>query len=209
MCNLSSYLSSYSTICRVTIKAPCYDDKSPIFFFFFCINLFLKITLLFILISVFFLSGLTTKKIGEKVYVGKGARDAYMKSSSGGKAMYTVLFCGSADGTYLPTMTVYKGSNNWAEWKIGGPEGTCYGVSPKGWMLEINFEKWFTTVFVKFVKNYLKPVLLMYYGHNSHLTFKTCKAAVDSNIILVCLPPNTSHAMQPFDVAVFKSVKTK
>jgi hypothetical protein len=164
---------------------------------------------MFILICVFFLSGLTTKKIWEKVYVGKGAIDAYMKSSSGGKAMYTVLFCGSADGTYLPPMTVYKGSNHWAEWEIGGPEGACYGVSPKGWMLEINLEKWFTTVFVKFVKNYVKPVLLVYYGHNSHLTFKTCKAAVDSNIILVCLPPNTSHTMQPFDVAVFKSVKTK
>ena len=107
--------------------------------------------------------------------------------------MYTVLFYGSADGTYLPPMTVYKGSNNWTEWEIGGPEGACYGVSPKGGMLNINFEKWFTTVFVKFVKNYVKPVLLVYDGHNSHLTFKSCKAAVDSNIILVYLPPNTTH----------------
>ena len=48
-------------------------------------------------------------------------------------------------------------------------------------MLDINFEKWF----VKFVKNYVKPVLLVYDGHNSHLTYKTCKAALDTKIIII------------------------
>ena len=48
-------------------------------------------------------------------------------------------------------------------------------------MLDINFEKWFTTVFVK---NYVKPVLLVYDGHNSHLTFKTCSGGQQHHLEL-------------------------
>ena len=33
------------------------------------------------------------------------------------------------------------------------------------------------------------------------------KACMDAQVILICLPPHTSHALQPLDVGVFKPMK--
>lgn len=45
--------------------------------------------------------------------------------------------------------------------------------------------------------------LLILDGHNSHCTYQFCKFAFDHNIIIICLPAHTTHALQPCDVGVF------
>jgi hypothetical protein len=45
--------------------------------------------------------------------------------------------------------------------------------------------------------------LLILDGHNSHCTYGFCKFAADHNIIVICLPSHTTHALQPCDVACF------
>ena len=152
-------------------------------------------------------TGLNTNPVHEKVYVGRGSKDAYMKTPNCGKTMFSVLFCSSATGQYLPPFTVYKSKNLYDTWTKGGPKDAGYGCSESGWMQDFNFESWFMSMFVPFVSEYSKPVLLTFDGHNSHLTYNTVKKAMENGIILLCLPPNTSHALQPLDVGVFKSVK--
>ena len=49
--------------------------------------------------------------------------------------------------------------------------------------------------------------MLIYDGHNSHITYPTVRAAIENNISIVCLPPHTSHALQVLDVAVFRAFK--
>ena len=44
-------------------------------------------------------------------------------------------------------------------------------------------------------------------GHKSHLTLELIDLARKKDVILFCLPPHTTHALQPLDVAVFKSFK--
>ncbi|CAL4169105.1 unnamed protein product, partial [Meganyctiphanes norvegica] len=77
-------------------------------------------------------------------------------------------------------------------------------------MMDTNFESWFKTCFVpqSFELSGSHHRLLMYDGHNSHLTYDTVKCAMDNDITILCLPPNTSHALQPLDVGVFKTVKS-
>ena len=154
-------------------------------------------------------TGLNTDATSLMVYTKKGARDAYLKHPTCGKTMYTVLFCASASGVYMPPFVVYKAKNLHVDWAKGGPKDACYSTSDSGYMHDINFEQWFIQVFLKFVENYEKPVLLVYDGHGSHLTYQTIKAAREQSIIIICLPPHTSHAMQPLDVALFKAVKTQ
>ena len=52
-----------------------------------------------------------------------------------------------------------------------------------------------------------RPVILFVDGHNSHMTLDVIDVARSNGVILFCLPPHTSHTLQPFDVAVFKSLK--
>lgn len=45
--------------------------------------------------------------------------------------------------------------------------------------------------------------MLILDGHNSHTTYRFCDFAKRHNIIVVCLPPHTTHRLQPCDVGVF------
>jgi hypothetical protein len=47
------------------------------------------------------------------------------------------------------------------------------------------------------------PQLLIFDGHNSHTHFEFLEYAHDHNIIVLCLPPHTTHRLQPCDVGVF------
>ena len=40
-----------------------------------------------------------------------------------------------------------------------------------------------------------------------HMTLDVIDLCRENKIILFCLPPHTTHALQPLDVAVFKSLK--
>jgi hypothetical protein len=51
--------------------------------------------------------------------------------------------------------------------------------------------------------------LLILDGHGSHLTGAFIAYAVEHNIILLCLPPHTSHYLQPLDVGIFTGMKRK
>ena len=90
----------------------------------------------------------------------------------------------------------------------GAPEGTCFNVTPSGWMEDCAFEEWIVKIFLKFVENQPKPVVLFFDGHNSHLTFRSAINCQKNGIHLICLSPSTSHALQPMDVSVFGPMKT-
>ena len=49
----------------------------------------------------------------------------------------------------------------------------------------------------------LTPILLIYDGHGSHTTLDWITLARSKNIILYCLPPHTTHRLQPLDVGCF------
>jgi len=152
-------------------------------------------------------TGLRTDPTAGKIFVRKSSKTAYYLTPSCGKAMYTVLFCGSAAGQCLPPFVVYKALNLYDSWCKNGPNNAMYGVTTSGWMEDYLFESWMDK-FITFVKDLEKPVLLLCDGHNSHLTYSTVKKAQDNQIILFCLPPNTSHALQPLDVGFFAPLKS-
>jgi len=52
------------------------------------------------------------------------------------------------------------------------------------------------------------PRVLIFDGHGSHTTTAFITCAMRNNIILLQLPPHTSHLLRPLDVALFGPVKT-
>ena len=51
-------------------------------------------------------------------------------------------------------------------------------------MHDVNFESWFINIIVK-VSTFEKPVVLVFDGHNGHLTYQTVKLDMDNNVVLV------------------------
>ncbi|KAF8771000.1 hypothetical protein HNY73_018463 [Argiope bruennichi] len=113
-----------------------------------------------------------------------------------GKTMFSVLFGISASGNYMPPFTIYKGAHLYESWTKGGSPGALYACTESGWIQDSVFES-LMDHFIKYTENLQKPVLLIYDGHGSHMTYGTVKKAID---IILCLPPHTSHALQPLDV---------
>ena len=155
-------------------------------------------------------AGFSTSPISStsSVYVETLRKDAYRKAASCGKVQYTVLWCASASGVFVPPFTIYKAKYSYKQWEEDAIPGAKFDVSKSGWMEKDNFWYWMKHVFIVNTNHLARPVVLCMDGHSSHLSYKTLLLAKDHNIILVALPPNTSHALQPFDVAVFFKLKT-
>lgn len=139
-------------------------------------------------------TGLNTNLIDEKVYAKKGSEPVYQNSATCGKTSYSVMFCCSAAGEYLPPLVVFKGLNLYDTWTKGGPDGAMYAVTESGWMQDIVFESWLFK-FVESMRDRPKPILLVFDGHSSHLTYRATKICKENEISMLCLPPHTSHAL--------------
>ncbi|CAF4516894.1 unnamed protein product [Rotaria sp. Silwood2] len=69
------------------------------------------------------------------------------------------------------------------------------------------FYQWFKQVFVEQTKNTPRPLLLIVDGHGSHFSVDTLQLAIQNQIIIVCLPSNATHLLQPLDLVFFNPLK--
>ena len=152
-------------------------------------------------------AGLATKPVSKKVFVLKKQKNAYLRAAGSGKSTYSVFFCITANGDLCPPFVVYKAKYLNQSWTNGGPPGACYGVTKSGWMEDVVFQEWFLKHYVPWAEAFTKPCIPLLDGHGSHLTYQVVKAARENQIIMLCLPPHTSHALQPCDVALFRPLK--
>lgn len=120
----------------------------------------------------------------------------------------TIVGCRNAIGNFLPPVLIIKGVNSKPEFEDGLPIGSKVFINKKsGYVNAELFYKWLTEHFIP-----LKPhgqVLLILDGHSSHSTaLDMLQAAADNGIILLCLPSDTTSALQPLDRSVLRPFKT-
>ena len=125
---------------------------------------------------------------------------------SGDKTQVTVLACASASGYTLPPMIICKRKNLTPQLRADEVEGTIYGLSPTGWIDGELFQEWFHRHFLQYVPAG-RPILLLLDGHSSHYRLEFIREATAQGVIVFCLPPNTTHVCQPFDVSPFNALK--
>ena len=126
--------------------------------------------------------------------------------TSGDTSQITVLACASASGYTIPPMVVFDRKQLQAEMSVGEIPGTFYGLSENGWMDATMFESWFAHHFLVHVPS-IHPLLLLLDGHASHYNPTFLKMAAEEGIIVFCLPPHTTHLLQPLDNGAFASLK--
>ena len=88
-----------------------------------------------------------------------------------------------------------------------GPTDTRYIVTDKGWMDSVCFSDWFQKLFIPSISQE-RPVILIFDGHKSHISVPLIQSAVENQVILLKLPPNSIHTLQPLDVGVYGPLKT-
>ena len=114
--------------------------------------------------------------------------------------------CVAADGKSIPPMIIFSGGFPGGPYQRNGPVNAVYGHSPSGFMDSELYYQWFTKCFLPHaVKE--RPLVLLQDGHSSHLSLRLVEKAIENEVVLVCLPPHTTHVLQPLDVAVYRSLK--
>ena len=131
------------------------------------------------------------------------------------RAHITACCCFNAVGVTAPLQIIFSNIE-----KLDASYSSIYpsvnfATEHSGYMTKELFYEW-AKIFCKFIADYRhklepgkmkKPVLLILDSHNSRASIKAIEMFQQCNIKCITLPPHSTHAMQPFDIAIAKSVK--
>ena len=113
---------------------------------------------------------------------------------SGNKKQITVVGCINAAGQAIPPFVIFDAKCLNHDWTDGEVPGTTYGLSSNGWIDSELFHGWLTNHFLKHAVG-SRPLLLLD-GHSSHYNPATIRFAKEHDVIVLCLPPHTTHESQ-------------
>jgi DDE superfamily endonuclease len=129
----------------------------------------------------------------------------------GNREWVTVIQCICTTGWVVPSYIVVKGKCHLSSWYDNGQ-------FPKDWRLHTSENGWTTNEigldwirhFNEHTKDCTKGVyrLLILDGHGSHHSVAFEEYCRQNNIITLCMPPHSSHFLQPLDVGCFGPLKT-
>ncbi|KAJ4466261.1 DDE superfamily endonuclease-domain-containing protein [Lentinula aciculospora] len=129
--------------------------------------------------------------------------------------LVTIVDCVCADGTApIKPCFVFPGKKMCNEWAAVDEE-ILLATSENGWTdNEIGFQ-WFKQNFIPQATARKeasglsdKPIVLLFDGHQSHISKEWVDLALENNIVLLCLPSHTTHRLQPLDVGCFGPLQT-
>ena len=154
-------------------------------------------------------TGLSTVQKCQKVVAMKGRHQVGAITSGERGTNTTGVFCISSSGVYIPPMLIFKRKRMKEELKDGAPAGTIFHCNDSGWMDTDGFNIWLRH-FISVVKpTPQEKVLLLLDGHVSHTkNLEAILKARESGVIMLSLPPHTTHRLQPLDVSFFKPLQT-
>jgi len=128
----------------------------------------------------------------------------------GNREWVTVIDCISSSGYNVPPVIIFEGKMHQSTWYSETlPLDWVIGVSENGWTDNVLGLTWLEHVFEKHTAPCTKGVyrLLILDGHGSHLTPEFDLFCKEHLIITLCMPPHSSHLLQPLDVGCFAVLK--
>jgi len=145
-----------------------------------------------------------------QVIVKRGLKAVYKIINGNERQNLTVLFMVRGDGIVIPPMVIFPYQRMPYTVSKSVPKDWFSGVSEKGWMTSEGFYEYVANCFYPWLrKNNVKfPVILYVDGHSSHITYPLCQFCKTHKIELIALFPNSTHILQPLDIAVFHPLKS-
>lgn len=128
----------------------------------------------------------------------------------GNREWVTAIEAISACGYLVPPLIIFEAIMHQEAWyKTGIPGDWSIGVSPNGWTNDKIGLFWLKEVFDRYTRSRTvgRYRLLVFDGHGSHVTPEFDQYCTEHNIIVLCMPPHSSHLLQPLDVSCFSVLK--
>jgi len=122
------------------------------------------------------------------------------------RSLSTILVTTNAKGECLPPFFIHPGTTVKREYFSEEMKDAEVGTSKSGFMNTELFKQWFSKLFLKHCTQ-SRPVVLILDNHSSHIDVDLLETAAKNNVIIMALPPHTSHLYQPLDVGVFSPMK--
>jgi hypothetical protein len=120
----------------------------------------------------------------------------------------SVICAVSAAGSFVPPMFIYPQQRMTTVLGKDGPPGAIYKCSKSGCTNEELFMVWLQH-FVQTVKpEPQNPVLLILDNHSSHVSLLSYQFCTENGIVMISIPPNSSHKLQPLDVTFYGPLKS-
>ena len=140
-----------------------------------------------------------------KVFVKKGTRHPHQRMTSF-SGHTTVLVTASASGEILPPLVIFEKSVPAGDLQVPPTWRAC--ASESGYIRSDLFLLWLKECFLPHCGRD-RPVLLIIDNHVSHVTPDAIKFAQENRIELLCLPPHSTHLLQPLDIGYFGRLKAE
>lgn len=139
----------------------------------------------------------------------KGKKQVCALTAAERGALVTIVFCMNAAGGFVPPLFVFPRKNMKQELLDGAPPGSIASCHPSGWIQQHIFTQWFRHFIAHVKPTEEDPVLLILDGHYSHTrNLDLIETARTHHVTIVCIPPHTSHKLQPLDLTFMSPFKT-
>ena len=119
----------------------------------------------------------------------------------GNREFISLLACISADGKSLPPALIYKGKSHdlqdsWVE-DLQEEDEVYFAASKNGWSCDNLGLQWLERIFHHHTKDKSgnRRQLLIVDGHSSHVNMKFINFADENRILILILPPHSTHRL--------------
>ena len=145
-----------------------------------------------------------------KCIINVKIRQKFQKAKPGRQEWVTSVECICADGTALSPLLIFKAENLSRAWIPASiHKSWCFSHNSKGWTSNKHGLEWLRRCFDPATREKAKGKyrMLICDGHDSHITGDFIGHCMDNDILLMILPPHSSHLTQPLDVGLFGALK--
>ena len=152
-------------------------------------------------------SGCSTVHVPPKILAARGAKQVGSMTSGERGENVTIICAVNALGNSIPPLFVFPRVHLKQHMLKGAPPGSIGAANPSGWSNE--------AIFFQFIEHFIKhakptreePQILIFDNHESHISVNIINKAKENGLVLLTLPPHSSHRMQPLDRSVFGPFK--
>lgn len=150
-------------------------------------------------------------KGNSKVFGLRGTKEGYTKTSGNRNHMTVICTIGIILGTItniisIPLSYIFKGVRPRVDVLLKAHPNSKAAYTKKGWIVAELFDSYLLDL-VNYIP--LFPALMLFDGHETHIDWRMLEKAMDQGIYVLKLPSHTTHILQPLDVLIFGSFKTR